>query len=240
MGGIEGGGIGMINIYKLIPYILSMLIVIGLIWFLIYEIRSCHKEETISEGQVIMKDKNWAFVKPRVVNEINENILPSDKASDEIKRLRKQVEWYASYTAQLEEQIMEGGATIIEQGNDVELDFEGVKDWGYYEGACGIKSGVGWHKLDLQFSPIPLRVYKLKNGTIHIISPVKWVNIGDVEVVEEMASEPWYKNVHLSIGGGYSTEKSPIESIELGINKINIEYSRSMRLHNFIIKYNLF
>jgi len=232
-------GIKWVNMRLVVGIVICVVITI----ITIKVVNSCErKPKVISGGRVVQRTPSWVEVKPKVVSEIEEGELPSDKASEELRRLKKQVEWYVSWTAQLKAQIEEGKATVERQDADITLRFNGSGDWGSYEGEAGIRSGEGWHELNLQFAPIPLRVYRLKNGTVHIISPAEWATIGDVEVLEEMASEPWFKKVHLELGGGIEldNDRSPIISVGSYYNNYGIELSHACDNNIIQLKYRLF
>ena len=190
--------------------------VVGLV-LVVKEVKGCYREpKVVSPGKVIQKAPGWVEVKPRKMTDIDEEKLPLDEASEEIQRLRRQVEWYAEYTAKLKTQIAEGEAKFKREGADITLTFEGEDDWGSYDGSAGIRAGEGWHRIDLSFNPIPLRLYKLRDGTVHIISPAEWITIGDVEVVEEVKYKPWYDKVHFEVGGGLSWGESISPAIIIG------------------------
>lgn len=218
------------NLLSLLRMLIIVIMIIALVYAVQDFIRSCTKEpETIKEGKIIQRTPYWTEIKPKMVSDIDENKLPSDMASEEIKRLRKQVEWYANYTVQLEEQIMEGSAEIEKEGEDITLSFHGTGDWGLYYGEAGVREGIGWHSMMLQFSPIPLRVYKLRNGTVHITTPADWVEIGNVEVVEEIEHKPWYKEVYLEIGGGvrWGNNISPAIMVGGGYSRYGVELTHT-------------
>ncbi|RLC38144.1 MAG: hypothetical protein DRH51_08645 [Candidatus Coatesbacteria bacterium] len=204
------------------------------------EVKGCSRQpKVVSPGKVIQRAPGWVEVKPRKMTYIDEEKLPLDEASEEIQRLRRQVEWYAEYTAKLKTQIAEGEAKFKREGADITLTFEGEDDWGSYDGSAGIRAGEGWHRIDLSFNPIPLRLYKLRDGTVHIISPAEWITIGDVEVIEEVERVSWYEKVRFGIGGGacITCGIKPTFSVEIGYDKYILELVHSSGNDILLLKY---
>jgi hypothetical protein len=181
----------------------------------------CDDRGVIRPQEEIKHSEQWFEVKPEVVTEIDERKLPEDEASEEICRLREQVEWYATYTAQLKKQLLSGGADIEVFGDgDITLHFSGERDFGRYEGICGVLDGEGWHELKLTFNPIPLRLYDT-GETVNITTPADWVQLGEVEIVRELPQTHWYENVRLGVMVGVehsSDGYSPAFGLQMTIN----------------------
>lgn len=186
---------------KVFPYIF-IVIISGVVLLFLVRWLKFDDREVIREQGVIKHSDQWWEIEPEIVTEIDESELPEDNASEEIMRLREQVEWYATYTAQLEEQFLSGGADIeqVEKG-DITLNFSGERDFGRYDGSCGILNGEGWHELKLIFNPIPLRLY-YTGEKVHITTPAEWIRLGDVEVVRARPEEHWYDNVRFGVMAG--------------------------------------
>jgi len=177
------------------------------------------KTNILEEGELRRHSAQLVEVSPQKVSDIGKKDLVNQQAVEKIDELRQEIVWYAEYTAELEQRLVEGEAQVQTQNNGYKVVWS--EEWS--DGETWTDGTDARYRIDYHLPPIDLQVYG-SDGSTWVGTTTSGVAIGEVQVVEK--AKPWWSKLGVGIyagAGSYNNKLAPLVGLGLSYSGWGVE-----------------
>jgi hypothetical protein len=178
-----------------------------------------NKSKVLEEGGERRYSPQLVEVFPQKVDKIDQQDLVNQEAAEKIDELRQEINWYAQYTAELEQRVAEGAAQVQAQDNGYKVAWS--ESWS--DGETWTDGTDASYHINYHLPPIDLQVYR-SDGSTWVGTTTSGVAIGKVQVVEK--AKPWWKKLGVGVYAGaasYNSKLKPLVGLGLSYSGWGVE-----------------
>lgn len=153
----------------------------------------------LQEMEVIRHAPNLVEVIPEIRTKLETEKLKNQELYGMLSDAHQELEWYAEYTAELEERVAEGEAKVVVDESGYTVSWS--EEWSDGQTWTDPAGGGATYRIDYHIPPIDLQVYKTDEG-VWLGTTSSGVVIGEVEVVEKAERESFWDKFGAEVNGG--------------------------------------